>query len=475
MRELLDAGLARHRLRHQAGNGDELADQLLFRHLVHQPAQPCKTDGKAGEHGKLAGEGLGGSHANLRPGQCQGGDVTFARNGGGRHVDDSHQVLALLLGVAQGGQRIRRLARLRDNQRQPARLHRGLAIAELGGDINIHGHPGVTLEPVFAGQARQIAGATGRYGEAIEFGNVKTKLERQAHLLLGHVEVMRQCAGDHFRLLVNFLGHEVAVIALVDHMRAGQRPDFRARHLLIEGIVDLRAGPVEHDPIAVIEIGDGFGERSQGKGVRAQIHLVLAMAHRQGRTLAGTNQQVFLAIKQERQCKRSMQARQRGGDCLNRRLALIQRLRDEVGNGFRIRFGDKNMALGLQFLPQRTEILDNPVMHHRDAGAGMGVRVVFGRAAMGGPAGMADADMALQGVVVQPRRQIFQLALRPHPLQMAIFQRRNARRIIAAIFETLERIDNLFRDGILAQYTDNSTHYWALRGDSWSRVQVLDR
>ena len=37
----------------------------------------------------------------------------------------------------------------------------------------------------------------------------------------GEIEIMRQRAADHLRLLVDFLGHEVAVIALVDHQRAG--------------------------------------------------------------------------------------------------------------------------------------------------------------------------------------------------------------------------------------------------------------
>ena len=44
-------------------------------------------------------------------------------------------------------------------------------------------------------------------------------LQRQRHALGRHVDIAGQRVADHFRLLVDLLGHEVAVIGLVDQRR----------------------------------------------------------------------------------------------------------------------------------------------------------------------------------------------------------------------------------------------------------------
>jgi hypothetical protein len=41
---------------------------------------------------------------------------------------------------------------------------------------------------------------------------------------------------------------------------------------------------------------------------------------------------------------------------------------------------------------------------------------------------------------------------------MAVFQRRDARRVVAAIFETLERVDQRARDRFTSEYAHNSAH-----------------
>ena len=63
---------------------------------------------------------------------------------------------------------------------------------------------------------------------------------------------------DHFGLLVDFLGHEVLVVALVDHMRRGGRLDAPARSTVLPLLVaDLDALVRQHRPVAVLEIADG--------------------------------------------------------------------------------------------------------------------------------------------------------------------------------------------------------------------------
>ena len=62
------------------------------------------------------------------------------------------------------------------------------------------------------------------------------------------------------------------------------------------------------------------------------------------------------------------------------------------------------------------------------------------------------------GSLREPRFQILELALGAPPRQHAVLQRGDARGIIAAVFEALERIDQLRRSSLLADDSDNAAH-----------------
>ena len=116
------------------------------------------------------------------------------------------------------------------------------------------------------------------------------------------------------------------------------------------------------------------------------------------------------------------------------------------------------MALGLQIRPQLAEILDDAVMDDGDALARMRVGVALGRLAMRRPAGVADAGRALQRLDRESGLQIAQLALGAAALDAAILQRGDAGGIVAAIFETLERIDDQPRDRAVTENSDDAAH-----------------
>ena len=87
----------------------------------------------------------------------------------------------LLAGVAQRRQRVGGLARLRDEDREAARLERRLAVAELGGDIDLDRQPREALEPVFGDQAGVVGGAAGRDRDALELAEVERQRPSAAH------------------------------------------------------------------------------------------------------------------------------------------------------------------------------------------------------------------------------------------------------------------------------------------------------
>ena len=67
---------------------------------------------------------------------------------------------------------------------------------------------------------------------------------------------MGERAADDLRLLVNFLGHEVAVVALVDQEGARLQRLATALDQIVVGVVEGRSLAGERHPIALVEIGD---------------------------------------------------------------------------------------------------------------------------------------------------------------------------------------------------------------------------
>ena len=261
----------------------------------------------------------------------------------GTLTTDKH-VLLVLLGVAQRRQRVGGLARLRDEDREIALFERRLAVAEFRGDIDFDRQLGEALEPVFRDQPGIKGRAAGRDRQPLEFLPVERQLARQRDPLGRHVDVMRERVADHFGLLVDFLGHEVLVVALVDQ-HAPRRVDLMTARstALVLRVVDLDALARHHRPVAVLEIADRVGERRERDGVGAEIHLAVAVADRERRTLARADHQVVLAGEQEGQRESAAQLLERRRHRLGRRLALLHlvgdQMRDHFGVGLAAEFG----------------------------------------------------------------------------------------------------------------------------------------
>ena len=156
-----------------ARNLAERLDELGLERGADDAARLAGGDGEAGEHRQLAGEGLGRGDADLGPGERRQHGVGLPRDRRLAHIDDRHDVLALRAAIAERGERIGGLARLRDEQRRAAGIERGLAIAELRGDIDIDRQPRPALEPIFGDEAGIEGGAAGREREPGELGEVE--------------------------------------------------------------------------------------------------------------------------------------------------------------------------------------------------------------------------------------------------------------------------------------------------------------
>ncbi len=123
---------------------------------------------------------------------------------------------------------------------------------------------------------------------------------------------------DDLGLLMDLLGHEVAVVALVDQQRARNRLDLRALDGLAGAVVDLDARPVQHRPVAFLQIGDRIGEGRERDRVRAEVHGARAVADRQRAALAGGDHQIVVAGEDDGEREGALQAPERVLDRLAR-------------------------------------------------------------------------------------------------------------------------------------------------------------
>ena len=152
--------MAQH-VRHVGRDVGQRCGEAGFLRTVDGAPRTGERDRKAGERDELGGEGLGRCHPDLDPGIGGQQRVRLARHGALAHVDHRRGRCARLLGEAQRRQRVRGLARLRDEERHAALGQRRRAVAELGRDIDLDRDPRGLLDPVARGEAGVVGGAAG--------------------------------------------------------------------------------------------------------------------------------------------------------------------------------------------------------------------------------------------------------------------------------------------------------------------------
>ena len=420
-------------------------------------ARPRRSNGKASEHGELRGERLGRGDADFRTGIGGEDQVGFAGHGAVGDIDQGDDFLALGFRVAKCRQGIRGFAGLRNEERNAALGHLRLAVAEFRSDIDFDRQLGDFLEPVFRDQRRvrrRAASDDGQLRHRFPFEGQLRQLDGAGQ----GIEEGAQRIADDGRLLVDFLQHEMAEIALADRgARGGGELDV-AGNLAVLDVADLGALAGQHRPIAFFEIADLLREGRQRQRIGAEIHFAVAKADGERAAVTRADHQRGLAGENEPQRERAFEALQRDAGRFFGRHAFFDVLRHQMGDHFGIGFGDELGALGFEFAPQLLEILDDAVMDHGDLVGRVRVRVALVGRAMGRPARMADADGAGNRLIDQPHFQIGKLALGAPPLDLAVDQCGDARRIVAAIFEPPQPFDEQGGDFVFADDADDAAH-----------------
>ena len=138
----------------------------------------------------------------------------------------------------------------------------------------------------------------------------------------------------------------------------------------------------------------------------------------------------------------------------------------EVGDDFGVGLGLVGVAFFAKLFLQREIVLHDAVVHDHDGSAAvaMRVRVLFAGTAVRGPAGVADAVGAVDGVVADYLFQVAQFAFGAANLQAVVSAGNgDSRRVVAAILKAAQAINNDRNNLFLADVSNNSAHEHSLQ------------
>src|SRR5712691_10957926 len=133
----------------------------------------------------------------------------------------------------------------------------------------------------------------------------------------------------------------------------------------------------------------------------------------------------------------------------------------QVSNDFRIGLGGDRILFFNKLFLQREVVLDNAVVHHYHLAGAIAVRmcILFCRTPVRCPAGVTDAVGAIERLEPDGLFQVAQLALGTAYLQAAAVARHSdSGRVIAAIFQPPEAVNNHGNHPLIAYVSDDATH-----------------
>ena len=290
-------------------------------------------------------------------------------------------------------------------------------------------------------------------------------------LLRGHGQVLKHHAAsldpgggglaDGGGLLHDLLEHEVGVAALFGGVHLPVHMVVLLLHRAQLAVVYPDAAAGQNGQLPVVHIGDVPGVADQGRHVGGDEVLPIAEAQQQGGVLPGGHQPVGIVGADDAQGIGPVHRVQQAVHGLKEVAAVAVVIIQQLGHHLRVRLGLEHIALLLQLLLQGDEVFDDAVVDHGELAAlahmGMGVDVVG--LAVGGPAGVSDAQGAGQvptvmGQLPQSRHPALFLAKAQH----AIAAHGDTGGVIAPVFQPLQPVQQNGGGLLMANISYDSTH-----------------
>ncbi len=234
------------------------------------------------------------------------------------------------------------------------------------------------------------------------------------------------------------------------------------RNLLLDldrvHVDDAVAIGLQDGHLAVFEIDDLARMRENRRDVAGDEVLVFAQSEEQRASLARGDDLVGVDARDHRDAVRPLDLKQRFE---HRILEIpVEALLDEVREHFGVGIGGEHVATPLQHLLEDRRVLDDAVVDDGDAAvlAHVRMRVLLIGRTVRRPARVRDAGRPLDRSRVQEQLQLGDLARLLHRFDARAIHDGDARRIIAAIFETLEPLEQEGRRHLGSNVSDDSAH-----------------
>lgn len=222
---------------------------------------------------------------------------------------------------------------------------------------------------------------------------------------------------------------------------------------------DAVAAQFDHLVLAQLDRRAGVGD--ERGHVRGEEGLALADADHQGRVPARAHDHVRRVRVHRDQGERSLQPTAHQPHRLREVRARRELLGEQVGDDLGVRLGDQGVAPFGQFGTERGEVLDDAVVDDGDPARVVEVRVGVGvrGAAVGGPAGVADAGRTgRQRVADHLLLQIDQLPGLLRGGQAPVGQYRHARGVVPPVLQPLQPGQDHVERGLRADVSHDSAH-----------------
>ena len=339
--------------------------------------------------------------------------VRVAGGRAGKHVGHGHGQGFAVLSQPHAGQRVRGLARLRDDHGKRVAAEGRPPVAELRGVHRTRMYARPVLDRELT-QHRRVP--RGSHAEQQHFSQPREVLVGGRELAEGNHTVICQAAAHGIRhcfgRLVDLLEHEVRVAALLGLAHV----PVDVHQLRLDGRAvergDLSPERRHRGHLAFTEHEDALGVRDDRSDVRSDVVLVIAETHHQGRVQARPDQKIGILSREHGHCVRTVEALESSSHC-RKEVALVVSL-DQVWHDLGVGLRRELMTLRLQLSAQLGEVLDDAVVHDVDLALAVGVRVRVDvrRLAMGRPAGVPDAEVARRHSCLELGDEVVDLGFR---------------------------------------------------------------
>ncbi len=261
------------------------------------------------------------------------------------------------------------------------------------------------------------------------------------------------------RLLEDLLQHEMLVAALFRFDRVPED----ALHLALHGPAFEIGQPYsfggQDGEIAVAQEEHVLGVREYGRNVAGHEVFVVADADHDGRAIARRHDLVGVLPGDHDQREDAGQLLD--GDAHGLFEVALEVLLDQVGDDFGVGLGLEDVAFHLQLFFERQVVFDDAVVHYDEIALAVAVRVgvLFGRPAVSGPTGVADAEGAVHRVHPDRFFQVAEFALGAAYRQLFVITvDRKPGRIVAAVFQTLQPLQDNRDRTMRSDIADDAAH-----------------